>query len=292
MNKQRLVLGLLMVVSTTHLARASDPMIDAAMEMFRESGNLQQVGQCLDKEPSLVEQSVRAAMKKCLFQPDQSEAAVNQCMESTLAQQLGVSKSILQGCEFEETDDHTEFSDQYLNKYEQQLDELYQQIGDNEPTAQQQAKIDALIEQMTQHEMEQSEKELAQFQNFASAASANTMHLITLPIYENSEIIMHITEGGNMEWGDKVIKTLPAATFSSSAPIEDIIAFYKTKLPNFKAKQVDEEMFLLMESMPEDFNLLKHIDKYSSTPNISISKRKATNSPKGTQAIIEIAYRR
>lgn len=123
-------------------------------------------------------------------------------------------------------------------------------------------------------------------------ASENTLDVITLPIYPNSEVMMHMPMG-SMGFGDGTIQTLPAASFASSDSVADVVAFYKKALAKFKQKNMETGQVVFMESMPDGFDLLNNFETYTQTPHVTVSELPsgAMGASKGAKTMIEIAYR-
>lgn len=121
--------------------------------------------------------------------------------------------------------------------------------------------------------------------------SQGTEKQITLPIYPNSQMIIHLTDGMMMD--DEKQETLPAATLASKDNIDSVIQFYQKKLPNFAHKKLSEGEYLFMRSMPAGFDILKNFEAYTSTPHVLISKLNGNDKMvPGAKTKIEIAYKK
>ena len=123
-----------------------------------------------------------------------------------------------------------------------------------------------------------------------SEASENTLLLITLPVYENSQVLMHSIDGMEMG-GDN--KTIPGATFASPDSLESILKFYQAELPNYKLLNMDGNEYLLMEEAPDNFDIIRDFKLYAQTPHVFIQHMKDTSPafiPDDSKALIEIAY--
>lgn len=154
-----------------------------------------------------------------------------------------------------------------------------------ELSAEDRAKLRALQEAVMQEGMDEMDQQI----QMMAKASEGTLDSITLPVYSNSKVMMHVPVGMNLNG----VKALPAATFSSSDSVDKILAYYQKKLPNFKMKKMSDGQVFLMETLPQNFDVLKHMKEYVTTPHITISpvKDQGMGVPSGTKSTIEIAYR-
>jgi hypothetical protein len=168
------------------------------------------------------------------------------------------------------------------------IEDLYAKIGNNEPTQRQQARLEKLMASAQKDRLQ----EMGDFVELVSEANQGTESKITLPLYTNSTIMAHITNPSEISFGDKRLKTLAAATFSSNDEIQKIIVFYKKELPDYQFR-MDEDTAIFMKKMAPNFSILTHLEDYTSTPHIAISAAKNNNQvlPKGTRSVIEIAYK-
>ncbi len=319
---------------------------ELAIAMFKQSGQMNELAQCLSVSESQVEQSYRKTMDQCLKGGDLSfgelDPATERCFEVTFAKQLGVSESKLKSCESEEDklqsdvdqideqiveleqqierlwnkENPSAADEQLMAQLEQKRDQLFmqqeklqrklemasmsdeeremerimEQMGEEGPTEAQQRKLD----QLHQQHIDNNVKEMQQQMNMMQQVSQNTVSQITLPIYQNSQVMMHITQGMSLEDGSGT--TLPAATFTSSDAAQAVIDYYQKKLKGFKGKDLGDGMYIFMETMPEGFNVLSHMKEYTTTPHVLVraivSESEKSALPPNTQTMIEISYRR
>ncbi|MDF2179001.1 hypothetical protein P2G88_12140 [Aliiglaciecola sp. CAU 1673] len=158
-------------------------------------------------------------------------------------------------------------------------------------TPEQQKKLDMLAEKAKSEMRQQMQGNL----NLLSQSAQGTEDQITLPVYPNSKIMVHLTQGGTFDYeGDGVtVNTLPSATFATADSPEEVLAFYQRKLSNYQFKQSTDDTVLLMESMSPGFDLLKDMEQYVSTQHIAISKIDGSivGAP-GANTRIEIAYKK
>lgn len=115
-------------------------------------------------------------------------------------------------------------------------------------------------------------------------SSEKTQNQITLPIYPNSKVMMHMTAGILMPSLEGKVQALPAATFESDDSPETVLAFYRKKLADYEVKKLVQGEILLMPSFPENFNLMKDYQAYMTTEHVMIRKQSG-------KTLIEIAYK-
>lgn len=319
---------------------------ELAIAMFKQSGQMNALAQCLSVSESQVEHSYRKTMDQCFKGGDLSfgelDAATERCFEITFAKQMGVSESQLKGCESEEDKLQSEVEqiDEQIAELEQKIEQLWNkenpssqdeqliaqleikrdqlfiqqeklqrkmemasmseeelamerimaQVGNEGPTEAQQRELDRLHQQHTDNNM----KEMQQQMSFMQEVSAQTVSQITLPIYQNSQVMMHVTQGMTLDDGSGT--TLPAATFTSADAAQAVIDYYQKKLKGFKGKDLGDGMYIFMETMPEGFNVLSHMKEYTTTPHVLVrsivNEAEKSALPPNTQTMIEISYRR
>ncbi|MDX1692862.1 MAG: hypothetical protein R3208_03795 [Ketobacteraceae bacterium] len=284
MNKKTgisLLISVVMGCSFTAQANPDiDPMINMSIDMMKQSGELARGASCLGVSEAKLESSTRKAMRDCFsrFNMEQ-EDQLNACMEKSSIRSLGISKA-----DFDRCGDSDDMASE--DALEQKIMALMDQFGEDGPTEAQMQQLEALQQQQMARGMEQME----QFLQASQKAGEGTLDQITLPVYKNAQVMMHLTQGMNAFAGNN---TLPAATFASQDSISAIVAFYKEKLPGFGYKQLPGGEHIFMESMPKNFDLLTHLNAYTQTPHVMISRAAAgPGMPEGTQTMIEIAYRK
>ena len=238
----------------------------------------QQEGAFHDKMAKLQEQLDKIAQEEERINTKASLTAKDEARLDALGQQYAELESQL--FDLEESMQALSMSDN-----EKAMQELLNK-GDA-LSKQDQAKLKALQEAIVQESMAEMNEQMA----MVAKASEGTLDSITLPVYSNSKVMVHIPQG--MSIGGDGIKALPAATFSSTDSVEQIARYYQKKLPKFKMKKMDDGQVVLMEKMPADFDLLKHFNEYASTPHVTITPapNQGMGMPKGTKSTIEIAYR-
>ncbi len=117
-----------------------------------------------------------------------------------------------------------------------------------------------------------------------SRSSEGTLDLITLPIYPQSKVMMHMTTGIVMPTLEGKVQALPAATFESEDDPDKVLAFYQTTLPDYEVKKLIQGEILLMPTFPENFNLLEDYHFYMTNEHVMIRKQSG-------KTMIEIAYK-
>ncbi|TCS37101.1 hypothetical protein [Reinekea marinisedimentorum] len=145
-------------------------------------------------------------------------------------------------------------------------------------------------EQMMQHQAEDM-AELEQAMAMMAKASEGTLAVISLPIYSNSQVIMHLVDGMEIREGQKA---LPGATFASPDSLDEILAFYQAELPEFKLFTMDNGDYLLIEGAPDDFDMMKNYNEYITMQHVYIQPITGGTvpfAPANSQSMIEIAYR-
>ncbi|MCI0505058.1 MAG: hypothetical protein L0Z73_03010 [Gammaproteobacteria bacterium] len=117
---------------------------------------------------------------------------------------------------------------------------------------------------------------------------------VTLPVYNNAVLMTHIHDEQNLEnltpkFG---VKPLPALTLASMDTIEAIAQYYRKHLNEFKEYKIGNSV-LFLENGPEDFDWVRDVQLYASTPHVNIENIGASPAvPPGSQSKIEIAYRK
>lgn len=216
--------------------------------------------------------------------------------DKKIAACLGVSTSKIESVV---TDAINECFEQYKNEpykvFTQKLEDCTTRMGDgmNKRLGVSEDKFDACTPDEEEEDWEGEDnttdaEEEAEMRKLISAASEKTLHLITLPIYPGSKVMMHTLDG--MEMGG--VSTLPAATFSSSDSVKTIVAYYKKQLPNYKLFEDDTGSVYLMKVLPKDFDVLKHWEEYATTPHVTISPISGdSQAAPGAKSMIELAYK-
>ena len=172
------------------------------------------------------------------------------------------------------------------DEYQREMDAILAVSADAELSEAQRRRLLVLAEA----KMDGHQQELVMTMRRLSEAGRASLQQITLPVYKNSQIMAHAMDMGLGDWGGQ----LPAATFVSSDTPEQVLAFYRQQLPDFHYKQLEGGEHILMETMPERFGILSHMQEYYSTPHVLIRADQGQPglTPKDTRSFIEISYRR
>jgi len=263
------IVAALFFISTQTIADQWEPMINLAVEHLKRSGQLSEIASCVGTSEAQFIAKYRTVVKSCFKQHgtalegDAGEDAMDACLESQMLRQFNISQNTLSDCQ-------EQFADEVLVETEPDYSALSE------------AELNELISQ----EIEQGHQALDMMLEASKEASEGTEHLITLPVYQDSQIMAHYAMGMRREDGSL---TLPVATFSSSDSVEKIIAFYQQQLPNFEMKNFQGGLAIFMEKIPDEFNPLADMQIYQSIPHITIYALGGDSSDSTT---IEIAYQR
>ena len=264
----------------------AETMAEYAIRGMKAQGNLQAMAKCSGLSEKKLEDSIRSGIMACA-QHIENDAALDQCTEKEMMKRTGINRSTIAECDQSlSQDDEREAQ---LDAYDQEIESIYDAMGDNEPTPAQQQRLDELHQAMMQENMKAVKNAI----ELSSAASQDTLDEITLPIYKNSTVMMHLQNPEGFFGKDKKTshKILPAATFQSPDSSDKILAYYKKALPDFEIATIDDGVIVLMEGMPKDFDLLQHFQELQSQPHILITPEKNNPTLKSeTQSTIEIGY--
>lgn len=285
-----------------------DMAISASSKGIAEEKDINIYSQCLGVSRDTLLNSFDTPDKRCFdtyksVNPDDFLDKAFDCVSESLLKSLGVSKEKLSRCSIEAEKDPSVKLELEANALEDKLDSLPD--DDYAGREKLENQIDALRDKafsMNRNSYDESASPAENYQTHLNSfaeqmqqiaeASKKTIHLITLPIYENSTVMMHAITGSTM--GGHA--TLPAATFASPDGSDKILAYYKKELPSFSLFTQEDGQYLLMEQAPKGFNMYKDLSTYYSTPHILISPQMETANngmqiaPSGTRTKIEIAY--
>ncbi|MDW6093890.1 hypothetical protein SBX64_15230 [Vibrio rhizosphaerae] len=104
---------------------------------------------------------------------------------------------------------------------------------------------------------------------------------VTLPIYPGALMVVHKHHGINF---DDLDQTLPFATFITEADVEQVIRFYREKLPSYSALQNDTATVLVQERVERGH----YPQDYLKIPSVSIDSVTLSNDKTGT--LIAVMY--
>ena len=269
-------------------ASANSAMVDMWVENMKNEGAFKHLSSCSGKPVGQLEKAFRKDASHCVDKFGVGNPqAMSECIQQQSMKSTGLTQAEMQTCE--ESHQAYQESDDALSPIEQEMDALHDQIGDREPTSAELAKLKALQAKM----MSNSRANIDQYLEAGKQQSKQTAHLISLPRYPDSQVMMHMHRPSEMSVEDETFHTLPAATLASAASFAKVVAFYQKKLPNFEMKKISDDNVVFMEKMPKNFDVLTHMKEFATTPHVAISSYRGASAavPNGTQTSIEIAYR-
>ncbi|WP_333609321.1 hypothetical protein [Arsukibacterium sp.] len=252
------VLLLIAGLSGSAIASSQQTQIDLILNLLTQTGQLQQQAECTGLSQQRLRELYRSTMQHCGL--DDENPAHENCVKQRLVAS-GVPAERWQQCEQVDEDPQAAIL--------AQLDAMYERIGERAPTAAEQAQIDQLLAQMQQQGMQ----EMQQMMTNIAAASAGTEAAITLPILPGSKILMHIPGNIDVEIGDKMISSLPGASFASTKTPEQVLAYYQQQLPSFKLHSFslgEGIEHALMQQLPAGFYYPREILNGIDIPHIHI----------------------
>ena len=150
-----------------------------------------------------------------------------------------------------------------------ELEALTERIGERDPTAAEQRQIDDIIERMQQRGV----AEMQQLVDGMIDASQGTAGSISLPVYPDAQLLIHIPANGSLTLGDEQYATLPGASFVTAASPEQVLAFYRQQLPSFtlhRPSLLSDTDVALMQHLPAGFDYVRDTGRAMSIPHIYI----------------------
>lgn len=151
----------------------------------------------------------------------------------------------------------------------EELEALTERIGEREPTAAEQRQIDDIIERMQQRGV----AEMQQLVDGMVDASQGTAGSISLPVYPDAQLLIHIPASGSMTLGDEQYATLPGASFVTDATPEQVLAFYRQQLPSYQLHRpslLSATDTALMQHLPAGFDYVRDTGIAMGIPHIYI----------------------
>lgn len=290
-------------------AKKNQAVFDMMLSMAKNAPMAEDLdtGKCLGLSPAQMRQFLERAMRAC-FEKYKSKThsdfvvEMEACVEPAVQKESGLSKEQMAGCDSSENQ-----ADYALDRLDQKIDALASSLEvlyDRGASQQEIAKIedeisklehqhfaleDSLVDEFTESGgVEFDKQKVHQIRQNLSQASEKTLSLITLPVYKNSQVMMHLVDGMELRGMEK---TLPAVRFFSTDSAEDILAFYRKSLPKYTYKHLGNGEHLFMEVMPKNFDMIRDIQFYASTPHVLIKPAGKGLAPQGSVSNIEIAYR-
>ena len=120
---------------------------------------------------------------------------------------------------------------------------------------------------------------------------------VTLPMYKNATVMSHISgsQGAQMLFnmtGEMYEGALPALTMASPDDASKIVDYYQNNLKGFSKIKVDDGV-LFIKSKQKDFDLLRDMKVFATTPHVMITSMQAMPGiPGNTKSKIEIGYQK
>lgn len=311
-----LALGSQGVLADLEKNQAAYDMMLSMMKSVSSDG-LAEVASCLGVSQATLNDAMDRATQRCFdrhkHEPYKTFSENMDICVSAIDDDLGFAQADLNRCEIEEDKIQRELAeeenkaqheldelDRQMATLTQQLDQLYYSDASDSEIAALERKLENIekiyIEKGdmlydTTANAENGTHHPEEMMKVLSQASERSLHLVTLPIYENSQVMMHMIDGE--QTGIK--HSLPAATFSSKDEAQKVLAYYRKKLPEFKYKNLGGGGHLLMESMPDNFDLVEHMNALMSTPHVFIrvflDEGSVIGVPAGTKSTIQVIYR-
>lgn len=281
-------------------------MMDMMKAMAGQSAENPQVAKCLGTSVSQMKQAFNRTMDACFnklknLPSEEFTDEISACMELELPTSLGITSDRFQKCDEEESENESSFMTPEMKALQDKVDQLSTELdslyerGASESTLDQKInELEAVAEQLNSLTAQAFEpggamqQEMMKQLDILSQSSAGSLHLITLPIYPNAKVMMHMPVSGRLEL-DKEYKTLPAATFTSADKPNKIAAFYEKQLKGFQKKDLAGGDILFMQDIPANFDLMTHMQAYVSQAHVLIKKAEGGMFA-GAESFIEIAY--
>lgn len=117
---------------------------------------------------------------------------------------------------------------------------------------------------------------------------------VTLPVYQNSTMISHLSDNKHLQAYEKIYgtKPLPRVMLATQDTLSVVAKYYRKKLPDFVEYKLHNGI-LFLEKGNKDFKISRDIKHYVSTPHVMIEKdTHDPMAPNGTKSKIDIAYRK
>lgn len=250
-----------------------DMMIDMSIKQMKLDSNFSEMTQCLNVSESLFISAMTKTMRYCFEKHgkgDSSEQAMDQCFQSKSLKNLNISSVVYKKCQQQFSDDessqNTETNEQNSDPFEGMTEQQVRQ-----KIAEQQA---------------QGMQQLEQMADMIKGMSQGTEGLISLPIYQPSEIASHYTSGMDKQNGNK---TLPVATFTTGSSVTQVVDFYKKALSDFEMDHAVGDVYTLMKKIPNNLMELsfdlENLPLYS-IPHIEIYSLKMNGKQQTTIVIV------
>lgn len=305
MNKLTLLLTGALSCSVMANETQNRAMMDMMQAMASQSAENQQVAECLGtsvpKMKAAFNRTIESCFNKLKKLPSEEFAdEISVCLELELPSSLGISQDRFQKCDEDASEDNSFMSPEMkalqdkIDRLSSELDALYEKGASESQLERKIIELEAASEQMNSL-TEQAfapggsmQQEMMKQFDMISQSSESTLKYITLPIYPNAKVMVHMPASGRLEL-DKQYITLPAATFSSPDDAAKVVDYYAKNLKGFQKKQLKNGEVVFMKNMPADFDILTHMQAYVSQPHVLIKKAEGNMYP-NAKTFIELAY--
>ncbi len=301
--KKPFALGLissLITVSTSAQDNTRQAMLDTLVNHLHTSSELVKDAACLGVSTGVLEDAYEKYLYQCADVPEARVArdlesfmaALESCYMPAVLEELSISREEAEACFGAAAESRAGSAGEKYNGSDAEIEAILARLDADEPSRQtiQQLQV------VQQTDVENDGRKVEGAMGSRGLIAKATQGQITLPIYKNSQIINHMADTQSKgQSGADSIDVIPAATFASPDSPKTVLEFYRRRLPGFKFKQLASDEYILMESMPDNFDLLQHMKEYISTPHVLIKKATAGSEgdlPAAAKSMIEIAYRK
>lgn len=297
--------GLLSLPVLAHEAQ-NRAMTDMMKTMAERSAENPQVAECLGVSIAKMKQAFNQTIESCYAKlkklpSEEFTDELSACLELELPASLSITSERFQKCDEEEDQSESSFLTPEMKALQakvdhlsSELDALYEQGASEKVLEKKIAELESLAEQMNNLTVQafapggSMHQEMEKHMELLAQASESTLHLITLPIYPQAKVMMHMPVSGRLEL-DKEYITLPAATFTSTDDPGKVAKFYQKNLKGFQKKVLKDGEIVFMKDIPGNFELMTHMQDYVSQPHVLIKKAEGAMMV-GAKSFIEIAY--
>ena len=263
MGFSRLVLLFCISFFATSLSANSsvqDQQIKMMIQMMESMGELDRLAECINLPTNKVKTIIQKSMNKCgLPDMENDDPEHMLCMQNETVSLSGISASKWDACGEEQAPENPLLS---------QLEALYERIGNREPTAQEEREINRLMNQM----QEDGIKEMQRMVNGMVEGSQGSEHSISLPIFPNAQLLIHMPAQGAIEIAEQRFDTLPGASFLTKSSPQEVLSFYQNSLPSFKFHKpaLSPQDAVIMKELPNNFDYVRDMGRAFSIPHIYI----------------------
>jgi hypothetical protein len=260
------------------------------MSHLKTSGELSKIARCSGSSESEVEQALTSSLEDCKKQHNTESDAFQVCLKSSASKSLNVDTDKMNAC----MASNTKSSATKIDNTSMDMQAIYKQHGVSAEDLALLAQMQSLVGKGDQQTASPTNSQSAQnpMALMFGGAQKNSIEQITLPVFPNSKLAMHIPITTTLDIDGKKIKTLPVATLSSDQSFATVLAFYKAKLPDYKVLKNDTGRTILMQHVPKGFDVIKDTDILSTIPHVALAHAVASSIAPDAKVSIEIAYQK